>query len=177
MFQNKAIKRNFTYWSCCASETGYLYQFELRMGEKESTEENLGPGAILKMTEFLENSHCMFFNDFLNSRLIIVKLYDKGLYSIGTAQKVRKEMPEMLVERKMKRGNFECFYFDNVAYFKWLDRRLVTMFFVILKEWQQLLLFPAGKKYQLQKSKNLAQTLSKYATNEWLVLTLLMKDL
>ena len=29
---------------------------------KKSAEENLGPGVVLKMTESLENSHCMAFS-------------------------------------------------------------------------------------------------------------------
>ena len=62
----------------------------------------------------------------------------------------------MPADRKMRRGDFECLYSDKVACSKWLDKRSV-----MLKEWQQHLLFPTGKKDQRQKSKYLAQTLSK----------------
>ena len=59
--KNKPIKRGFKFWFCCASETGYLYQFDLSLGEKESAEENLGPGSVLRIAEFLQNSSCMVF--------------------------------------------------------------------------------------------------------------------
>ena len=35
---------------------GYLYQFDLHSDKKESGEENLGPGVVLKITESLQNS-------------------------------------------------------------------------------------------------------------------------
>ena len=44
--KNKSIKWGFKFWYCCASETGYLYQFDLYLGKKESPPENLGPGAV-----------------------------------------------------------------------------------------------------------------------------------
>ena len=35
---------------------GYFYQFDLHSDKKESGEENLGPGVVLKITESLQNS-------------------------------------------------------------------------------------------------------------------------
>ena len=40
---------------------GYLYQFDLHSDKKESGEENLGPGVVLKITESLQNSHFIVF--------------------------------------------------------------------------------------------------------------------
>ena len=40
---------------------GYLYQFDLHSYKKESGEENLGPGVVLKITESLQNSHSIVF--------------------------------------------------------------------------------------------------------------------
>ena len=96
--KNNAIKWGFKFWHYCGSEAGYLYQFDLYLCKNESTEENLGPGAFLKMTESLQNSHlffflflfcccclfiCKFFQQFRPS--LIVKLCESGLYGIGIA--------------------------------------------------------------------------------------------
>ena len=59
--KNKPIKCGFKFCYWCASETEYFYQFDLDLREEESAEENLGPGAVLKITESLQSSHCMFF--------------------------------------------------------------------------------------------------------------------
>ena len=105
------------FWYCCASETGYLYQFGLYLRKKESAEENLRPGVVLKMTESLQNSHCVIFflYNFYNSPALVVKVYEKGLYGTDTAWNDRKGMPEMPVDRKMKRGNFEYLYSNQVS--------------------------------------------------------------
>ena len=81
------------------SETRYLYQFDLYLGKKESVEENLEPGSVLKINESLNNGHCMFFfvlfwvffQKIFNSTSLIVKRYEERLYSIGTVQKSKKE--------------------------------------------------------------------------------------
>ena len=55
--QKQTYKVGFKFWYRCASQTGYLYQLDLYLGKKENSEENLGPGVVLKMTEGLVNSH------------------------------------------------------------------------------------------------------------------------
>ena len=87
--ENKPVKWGFKFWYGCASETGYLYQFDLYLGKKEGAEENLGPSVVLKTTESLQNSHCIFFYNFFNSPLLIMKLYEGGLYGIATPWKDR----------------------------------------------------------------------------------------
>ena len=59
--KNESFKWDFKFWYRCTSETGYLYEFDSHLSKKESTEENLGPGVVLKVTESFQNSHCMFF--------------------------------------------------------------------------------------------------------------------
>ena len=82
------------------------------------------------MTEGLVNSHCtVYFDNFFNSPSLIVKLFEKGLYGIGTARKDRKGMPEMPNDKKMCRGDFEYQYSDKVGCCKWKDSRAVTMLF------------------------------------------------
>ena len=88
-----------------------------------------------------------FFDNFFNSHSsLIVKLYERGLYGIGTARKGRKGMLEMFVDRKMKRGDFEYFYSDKVAWCKWLDRRSVTMLFSNVERMATTSTFPRRQK-------------------------------
>ena len=47
-------------------------------GKKESAEKNLEPGFVLKITESLQNSHCMaYFDNLFNRRSLIMKLYER----------------------------------------------------------------------------------------------------
>lgn len=48
-----------------------------------------------------------FFDCFFNSPLLIVNLHERGLYGIGNAQNYKKRMPEIPVDKKMKRVDSE----------------------------------------------------------------------
>ena len=54
--KNKPINWGFKFWYHCASKTGYLYQFDLYLGKKESRGENLGPSVVLALTECLKDT-------------------------------------------------------------------------------------------------------------------------
>ena len=58
---------------------------------------------------------------------LILKLFDKGLYGIGTARMERKGMPKMEPDKQMNRGDHEYQFTENVGCCKWFDRRSVTM--------------------------------------------------
>ena len=126
--KNKPINWGFKFWYHCASKTGYLYQFDLYLGKKESREENLGPNVVLALTECLKDTQCtIFFDNLFNSPSLIIKLFDKGLYGIGTARMDKKGMLKMKPEKQMKRGDHEYQFTDKVACCKWFDRRSVTI--------------------------------------------------
>ena len=128
--KNKPIKWGFKFWYRCASKTGYLYQFDLYLGKKESREENLGRSVVLALTECLKNTYgTIFFDNFFNSPSLIIKLFEKGLYGIGTTRVNRKGIPKMKPDKEMKRGDHEYQFTDKVACCKWFDRRSVTMLF------------------------------------------------
>ena len=78
------------------------------------------------MTECLKSSYCIaFFDNCYNSPSLITKLYDRGLYGVGTARKDRVGMPEMTADR----SDYDYMYSGKVACCKWLGRRLVLMLF------------------------------------------------
>ena len=90
--KNKPIKWGFKLCSHCANETGYLHQYDLYVGKKESTEESLGPTIILKITRSSKWSLYVlpFFHNFFNSPSLKVKLYERVLYGIDSARKDRR---------------------------------------------------------------------------------------
>ena len=94
--KNKPIKWGITFWYRCASERGYLYQFELYLGKKSGTRWCVEKDWIPSK----QSVYC-FFDNFFDSPSFIV--FGRGLYDIGTARKDRKWMPEISVDQKMKR--------------------------------------------------------------------------
>ena len=58
---------------------------------------------------------------------MIEKLFDKIIYSIRTVCKNRKEMPKMFEDKKMKTGDCEFLYSNNLIVCKWMDNRPVLL--------------------------------------------------
>ena len=71
----------------------------------------------------------LFLDNLFNSLSLIVKLYERGLYGIGTAQKDTERMLEIPVDIRMKRGDFEYLYSNKVAWGRWLYRHSITILF------------------------------------------------
>ena len=56
--KNKPIKWGFKLLLWCGSKSGYLYQFDMYLGQKSKTEFGLGGSVVLSLCENLKNSYC-----------------------------------------------------------------------------------------------------------------------
>ena len=126
--KNKTVKWGFKWWCRCSSLTGYLYEFNLYLGKKEKTELGLGESVVLNLSQKLEGSYCtLYFDNFFSSPLLVSKLYEKGLYCVGTVRKDRCNMAVMPNDSNMKRGDIEFQFSENIAVVKWFDNCAVTL--------------------------------------------------
>ena len=86
------VKSNTIKWALkfrfrCSSKSSYLYQMDMYLGRRQTPEFNLGLGeeVVLQLTKDLEPSPCtVYFDNFFNSAKLIEKLFQKGIYGIGT---------------------------------------------------------------------------------------------
>ena len=112
--KNKPIKWSFKYWHRCDSETGYVYQLELYQGQKEKRELNLGSSMVLDLRQVPKDTYCqVFFHNFFNSPTLIQKLHDNGQYALDTARSNRINMPQMKKDEEMKRGDYQCKFYNR----------------------------------------------------------------
>ena len=128
--KSKPIKWGFKFWFRCSSKSGYLYQMDIYLGRKQTPEFNLGLGeeVVLQLTKDLERSFCtVYFDNFFNSPKLIEKLFQKGIYGIGTVRANRKQMPKMIDDKQMKRGDCELLFSGNKMAGKWMDNRSVLL--------------------------------------------------
>ena len=77
------------------------------MGKEESAEKISDQVLFIKWLNSFKIVTVWFFDSFLNSPLLIVILYERGLRGIGNAQNYKKRMPEISVDKKVKRGDSE----------------------------------------------------------------------
>ena len=133
--KNKPIKWVLKWWYRCCSKTRYLYEFDLYLGKKEKTELGFGETAVLDLSKKLENTHCMlYFHNFFNSPTLVEKLFDRGIYCVGTVRSDRKNMAIMKKDKDMKKGEIDFQYANYVVDVKWFDNRGVTMVGTCLEE-------------------------------------------
>ena len=57
----------------------------------------------------------------------MAKLFEKGIYCIGTVRNDRKNMVVMKKDNTMKRGDIDFQYADDVVALKWYDNHGVTL--------------------------------------------------
>ena len=72
-------------------------------------------GCFIKLCR-LENTHCLlYFDNFFNSPTLVEKLFDKGIYYLGTVKRVWKNMAIMKKDKDMKRVGIDFQYASNVV--------------------------------------------------------------
>ena len=126
--KNHPIKWGFKCWYRCDRETIYVSQLELYQGWKEKREFNLGLSVVLDSCQFLKDTYChVFFDNFFNSLTLIQKLHDNGLYGLGTARTNRINMLQMKKDKEMKRGDYQCKFYNHIACIKWYDNKPVML--------------------------------------------------
>ena len=115
------IKWRFKFCYHCASKTGYLYQFDLYLGEKESREEKFGPHVVLALTECLEGTYCtIFFDNFFNNLSLSSSFLTKIFTELVLLEWIG--MPKMRPHKQMKRGEYKYRFTGKVSCCKWFDR-------------------------------------------------------
>ena len=135
--KSKPIKWGFKFWFRCSSISGYLYQMDIYLRRKQTSEFNLGlwEEVVLQLIKDLEQLFCTaYFDNFFNSPKLIEKLFQKGIYGIGTVRANRKQMPKMIDDKQMKRGDCEFLFSGNTMACKWMDNRSVLLLYLPSKE-------------------------------------------
>ena len=118
-------KWGFYWWFRYDNPTGYLYEFDLYLGRKK----------MLKLIQVkmwwwncLENWKGLpapYFWQIFNSARLINKLFEDGIYAIGTVQSNRKQMPKLKEDKKISGSESDFHYSNNVICCKPYDKKPV----------------------------------------------------
>ena len=95
--------------------------------------------------------HCLF-GSFFNSSKLIEKLFQKGIYGIGTVRADRKQMPKMIDNKQTKRGDCEFLFSGNTMASKRIDNRSVLLLSSALEEMNDILSVQRREKVSNSKS-------------------------
>lgn len=125
----KPIKRGYKIW-CLADNDGYVYKFEVYEGKavnNDRKEFGLGGTVVINLTEHLANKyHKIFFDNFFSSIPLCEYLRCNGILACGTIRTNRKDLPVLLEDKKMKRGDYDYrSTTSGVTVYKWRDAKPV----------------------------------------------------
>ena len=88
----------------------------------------MGESVVLNLGQKLGNTHCtLYFDNSFNSPLLFRKLFDKGIYCVGTVRSSRQNMALMFSDKEMKWGDTDIQFASNIVAVKWYDSRGVTL--------------------------------------------------
>ena len=105
-----------------------LYEFDMYLGKKGSTEFGLGELLVLSLCECLKDTNCyVYFDNFFMSPTLMVKLLENGIYGIGTGRANRKHMPSLKQDKQMKRGEHDWQACQTLSASKWMDNKSVIL--------------------------------------------------
>ena len=146
---------SFKFWFRCSSKSGYLYQIDIYLGRKQTPEFSLSLGeeVVLQLTKDLERLFWTFcFDNFFNSPKLIEELFQKGIYGAGIVRANRKQMPKMIDDKQMKRGDCEFLFSGNTMACKWMDNRSVLLLSSALEGMNDILSVQRREKGSKTKS-------------------------
>lgn len=139
---NKPVKRGFKIWARCDSDTGYLYEFDVYTGKKgNETEFGLGAAVVNSLCkalidEKMDHVHVAFDN-FFSSTELMQRLFENNIYSTATVRSNKTNLPKTLKKliakkgkqsaQKMTKGDYKWRINKNVAFFTWMDTKLVNI--------------------------------------------------
>lgn len=132
---SKPIKRGFKIWARCDAKTGYLYQFEIYTGKGDSTEnDGLGYNVVMKLCNNVPRNTLVAFENFFTSVKLMEDLfYDKNIYSVGTVRSNRKDLPDVIKNKKqpkqmkLDKHQFTAVTSEPITAVKWLDTKEVNV--------------------------------------------------
>ena len=115
---------------------------DIYLGRKQTPEFNLGPGeeVLLQLTKDLERSFCtVYFDSFFNSPKLIEKVFQNVIYDIGRVRASREQMPKMMDDKQMKRGDCKCLFSVDTMASKWMDNLPVLHLSAALEQMNNIL--------------------------------------
>ena len=122
---------------------------DIYLGRKQTPE--FGEEVVLQLAKDSERSFCnVYFHNFFSSPKLFEKLFQKGIYDIGTVRANRKQMPKMIDDKQMKTGGCEFLISGKTIACKWMDNWSVLFLSSAIEEINDILSF--------QRSENSSKT-------------------
>ncbi len=128
---SKPVKYGIKGWSLCESISGYMMDFQIYEGKKESVNEtkgNVGENVVRKLVKDYENDNYILFTDsFYSSPKLCTYLYSKGITFIGMVRNNRKGLSKGFQKIELAKNEVKYFENENLLYLLWKDNKQISL--------------------------------------------------
>ena len=117
-----------------SDDSGYIYKTTVYTGKEEAlnnSEERklfgLGGQVITFLLSIVtEKNHKIFFDNYFSSIPLMEKLRQEQKLACGTIRSSRKDFPQLIADKQLKRGEFDYRSTPaGITVFKWMDSKAV----------------------------------------------------
>jgi len=131
----KSSKFGIKSYELCESSSGYLWSFLIYTGKDTvlqtafiSGDTNKTAAIVLSLVEpLLEKGRTLWMDSFYNSPALAQRLRSSKTDCVGTRRLSRKDIPQRVKEKKLKKGELVAQRSGPVSVLKWKDKKEMTM--------------------------------------------------
>ncbi|KAG8224460.1 hypothetical protein J437_LFUL003183 [Ladona fulva] len=144
----KASKFGIKTFELCESESGYLWSVLVYTGKDTAIKSpyvksytSKRATVVMKLVEpLLGKGYTLWMDNFYNSPSLACLLKNHSTDCVGTLKLSRKDVPKVLKEKKLKKGETTARHAGPVSIIKWHDKKVVTMISTYHKEDKKLVI-------------------------------------
>lgn len=119
--KNKPDRYGIKLYIVCDSLTGYVLNMEIYTGKSDDSSVT----ALYKrlLDKYLNKGHTVYMDRFYSSPTVFDFLWSKNTKAVGTCMRNRKELPQQVVNKKLKKDESVFMRRDHLLCLKWKDKR------------------------------------------------------
>lgn len=125
--KNKRHKYGIKLYERCTAD-GFILNIQVYTGKGTVVDDERGHTyeVVMRLMEkYLSKGHALFLDNFYNSVALSESLMEKGTNMSGTLQVKREGNPKVVVDAKLKKGEYISRQKGDVTVMKWRDKRNV----------------------------------------------------
>jgi len=116
----KSSKFGIKSYELCESSSGYLWSFIIYTGK----DTNRTAAIVLSLVEpLLEKGRTLWIDNFYNLLALSQRLKSLKTDCVGTLNPSRKDVPQIVKEKKLKKGELVAEHSGPVSVLKWKDKK------------------------------------------------------
>uniref|UniRef100_H2ZJ97 Uncharacterized protein n=1 Tax=Ciona savignyi TaxID=51511 RepID=H2ZJ97_CIOSA len=110
------------------AKTGYCFNFKLHTGQERQQSHCKTFDLVMSlMANYLDKGHSLYMGRYYSSPKLYDALFTRLTTATGTCMVNRKDLPQVFIKQKLKRGGAISCRKSNLMALKWRDKRDVLM--------------------------------------------------